>query len=398
MTGDPAAEGLAGGMGRNFAVLVAQLGCRAGSMLFLAATLGPTGQGEVALAQVVALVGMTIVAVGLDNALTRSTAIERLRGEAHAVLWLHAAAVAALALVAAGVLRLAAPGLDAVQAGVVAAGALLFPRLAAACALGEGRERAYAWLSIAPYAAFVVAIVALEAAGELSSGSALAALAITSVGVAAISVPAVAGWARAAPRRALRAFETYRMAVHLWPGHLAQLGNYRLDQLLIAALLPRADLGLYSLAVASSEAAALPGQAAANLIFPRASTTAEIRRATVRAAAVTGGIVLLAVVPYFVLVEVLLPDYDDSLLPFVVLVPGAAAVAVSKVLAAFVAARGGAAATSRIAITVLAVTIVADLALIPPFELVGAAVASSVAYFCSAALMYRAFRAYAGAP
>jgi peptidoglycan biosynthesis protein MviN/MurJ (putative lipid II flippase) len=51
---------------------------------------------------------------------------------------------------------------------------------------------------------------------------------------------------------------------------------------------------------------------------------------------------------------------------------------------------------AQIAFVTLLVTIVADLALIPPFEVAGAAAASSLAYCCSLALSLLAYRRLSG--
>jgi len=233
----------------------------------------------------------------------------------------------------------------------------------------------------------------LTVPGELTRHRALAAFALAPLASAALLLPFVARWLRPAlVRRPLRT-EPYRTGFAAFPGAVAYTANARLDQLVIAVLLPRADLGLYSVAVAASELTTLPGQAAGNVVLAQASAgrIAE-RRAVTRAAAETAVLVACAVPAFILLVEALLPRYHDSLALFLVLLPGAAALSTGRVIAAYVAGRGRVWVTSRIAIVAAVGTLVLDLALIPTVGVMGAAVASSVAYAAAAVLLYRAAR------
>jgi peptidoglycan biosynthesis protein MviN/MurJ (putative lipid II flippase) len=74
------------------------------------------------------------------------------------------------------------------------------------------------------------------------------------------------------------------------------------------------------------------------------------------------------------------------------------AAAGTKILAAHVFSRGKPLINAQVAAAVLAVTIVGDLVLIPPFEVPGAAAASSLAYGCGLALTALAYRRISGGP
>jgi O-antigen/teichoic acid export membrane protein len=366
---------------------------RALALLVVAAELGPSRQGEVALAQAIALVGGAVANCGLEVGLVRAAAVPDKRPAAAAVFWTHSALVAAATAVLVGVLAVAGAGTGAVAAGLVGLAGTVVTRLAAGCALGEGRERPYALLMLAPAVGFAAAVVVLAALDALTTQRALAAFAFSPVASAAVLIPFVAGWLPPSlVRRPWRA-EPYRTGFAAFPGALAYTANARLDQLVIAVMLPRADLGLYSVAVAASELTTLPGQAAGNVVLAQASAgRLEERRAVTRAAAETAVLVACAVPAFIALVEIALPRYDDSLALFLVLLPGAAALSTGRVIAAYLAGRGRVWATSRIAIAAAVATLVLDLALIPTVGVMGAAVASSVAYAAAAALLYRAAR------
>jgi peptidoglycan biosynthesis protein MviN/MurJ (putative lipid II flippase) len=78
------------------------------------------------------------------------------------------------------------------------------------------------------------------------------------------------------------------------------------------------------------------------------------------------------------------------------LLPGTVALAGTKILAAYVFSRGRPLINAQIAFVTLVVTVIADLILIPPFEVAGAAAASSLAYCCSLALSAVAWRRISG--
>lgn len=366
---------------------------RALALLVLAGELGPRRQGEVALAQAIALVGGAVANCGLDVGLVRAAAVPAERRAAAGVFWTHSAAVTVVAALVVASLAAAGQGSGAVSAGVAALAGTVVTRLAAGCALGEGRERAYALLMLAPAAAFAAAVVALAATGEATTHRALAAFALAPVVSAALLLPFVARWLPLGLVRRPWEAGPYRTGFAAFPGALATTANARLDQIVIAILLPRADLGLYSVAVAASELTTLPGQAAGNVVLAQASAgRLGERRAVTRAAVETAVLAALAVPAYIALVETVLSRYDDSLDLFLVLLPGAAALSTGRVIAAYVAGRGRVWATSRIALAAAVLTLVLDLALIPTVGVSGAAIASSLAYAAAAVMLYGAAR------
>ena len=372
---------------------------RALALIVVAGELGPRRQGEVALAQAIALVGGAVANFGLEVGLVRAAAMPAQRRAAAAVFWTHSALVAAATAVVVAVLAIAGAGTGAVAAGLVGLAGTVVTRLAAGCALGEGRERSYALLMLLPAAGFAAAAVVLASLDALTTHRALAAFALSPLVAAGALLPFVARWLPPSLARRPWREEPYRTGLAAFPGALAYTANSRLDQLVIAVLLPRADLGLYSVAVAASELTTLPGQAAGNVVLAQASAgRLEERGRVTRAAAETAVLVALAVPAFVALVESVLPRYDDSLPLFLVLLPGAAALSTGRVIAAYLAGRGRVWATSRIALVTAGATLVLDVALIPTVGVMGAAIASSLAYAAAAALLFAAARELEPAP
>lgn len=353
---------------------------RTASLLLLALTIGPHGQGRVVLAQLVATVGAAVLSLGLEVGLAASAATASGRPKAYAAAWTHTIAVGGLS----GVGAVLAWQLDSVGrefgVGCVALAGVLFARLFAACALGEDRRRAYAVLTGAPYAIFLGILLGLEATGRLTADTALTAFAASHLGFAAAAAVVIAATAGTRFLRQPLANPAYSLSLRAYPGYVAQLGNYRLDQLFVAALFPRADLAFYNLAVTAAEVSAIPAQATSNVMLPRASAGEEFRRRRVFIAAGASAALVFLGIPIFVtIVEVILPEYERALVPFLLLLPGAAAMGIGKVLSAYVTGRGRPWRASRAALVTLAVTACLDVGLVPFYGIVGAAIAWSLA-------------------
>ncbi|HEV8401675.1 MAG TPA: polysaccharide biosynthesis C-terminal domain-containing protein [Candidatus Limnocylindrales bacterium] len=185
---------------------------------------------------------------------------------------------------------------------------------------------------------------------------------------------------------------------------LANVLSYRIDTVLVAAIAGVAALGRYGVAVqlleplwvvASSLAMGLLGLAAADAASAAVSnTTGAAVRASILVCIVGGllgtGIVAIAGP------ALLGPGFGSVPLVMLCLVPGIAALGASKVLAAAVIGRGGLAIGSVIATIVVVTNVVINLVLIPRFDDVGAALASSGSYGLSAILWIVAWRRHGG--
>jgi O-antigen/teichoic acid export membrane protein len=165
------------------------------------------------------------------------------------------------------------------------------------------------------------------------------------------------------------------------------LGNYRLDQWILGAVSGSRELGLYSVAVAWAEALWQLPTALAAVQRPdvvRAKAREAARQAATAFRAATAVTIVLAIV--FVAAAPMLcvtffgESFRGSIDDLRVLVAGAFGVVALKQLGSVLTGQSKPTLASvAIGISFVA-TVVLDIALIPPFAGLGAAIASSVAY------------------
>jgi O-antigen/teichoic acid export membrane protein len=171
-------------------------------------------------------------------------------------------------------------------------------------------------------------------------------------------------------------------------GRVMQLGNYRLDQILIGSIAGPRELGLYSVAVAWAEALwFLPTTLAAvqrpDLV--RARTRLDAARHAARAFRATAlvtlvfGAVMVALAP-FLCTTIFGAEFSGSVDDLRVLVTGAFGMVALKLFGNALVARGHPGLQSTAIGTGFAFTVVLDVILIPELGGLGAALASSVAY------------------
>jgi O-antigen/teichoic acid export membrane protein len=184
-----------------------------------------------------------------------------------------------------------------------------------------------------------------------------------------------------------------------WAGSLAQFLTFRFDQILMGFLATEAALGIYAIAVNLSEITLyLPGAIATALVpaIAAAAPADQVRRTidTVRVVTVTTTttIVLGAVIGAPLLPLLFGRDYEDSVLPYVILLPGALGFAVGAVFASGLLASGRPGRSSLVAVVGLVTGTALDLVLIPPYDEVGAAIAATIALLAGAATGLLAYR------
>lgn len=382
----------------NSLVLVGQIVARSVAVVFLV-ILGPTAQGAVGVAQLIALIGAGIAALGLQTGLVKTSAVAATRADACAAMWTAiVGSVLVTALAAAVIGQVATPSFEVI-AGLIALPAQVMSLLTAAFALGTERRAAFAAITLAPYVLFAAGLFGLAVAGELSLDGALVVFASAFAAAGLASLLLAARWSRPRITLGFKRSPSFRVAAQLFPGTLAQLANYRFDQVVIAALLSTRQLGIYGFAVSASEVGALPGTAMANILLGRTSSDESYRRAeSLPRLAVIAFLLALPVIPAVVLlVELALPKYHDSILPFIVLSLGAGAIGSTRLLAAWLTARGFAWEGSRAALLALVVSVCGNLLLIPLFGIVGASFASTAAYGAAMIVLLRRVRREVGA-
>lgn len=161
--------------------------------------------------------------------------------------------------------------------------------------------------------------------------------------------------------------------------------NSRVDQLILAVMVPASELGQYSVAVSISILATPLVAAFGYVAFPSLARGERIRD-TIKFA--TRGSLLLSVAicgiiatcgPW--LVPLLLgPDYRSVTVLLLILAPGAAVVAVNRVLGDVLRGLGRPGIVARCEWLGLVCTVIGLVMLVPPWGAVGAALTSTVTY------------------
>ena len=196
-----------------------------------------------------------------------------------------------------------------------------------------------------------------------------------------------------------------QFGVRAWALSAARFMNFRADQFLMGFLATEAALGTYAVAVNASEALLyLPFALGAALVpvlggseeSARGERTLRALRALLFTTTVT--VAVAAIVGPTLLPLVFGADYEASVIPFLVLLPGALGFAVISVVegALIAAQRPGRASVGFVAAVIVGITL--DLLLIPSLEATGAALAATAALIVGGYASVVAFRRVYPAP
>ncbi len=376
--------------------------------LFLAA-LGLTGlaavmsvalpaaeRGELSANMVSATLGAAIGGLSLDTfLLSRPAGWVFSRGRKWVVALLAASVL--LSGVAAAVLT-AVAGLGSYMIGIGSAAGLTIFNTVSTIALRQQRFRVVYSMRAVSGAVLVGGYAALYLAGHLDGGL----WSTVWLAVQWLSALTVCGLVLGLVRRVGRApaatasTADYRDDViavgNLHLGISAQMMTLRFNQILVARFAGAGPLGIYALAVAALEFAQAGAVVRAQRILASRDGLdgSDPTRAVVRAALP----IALAAVGALALLGYLQPEYRDAWVLGLLLLPGSLATAAGKSWSALLLKRRGERATTVVALITLAVAIPAYFAIIPWAGVLGAAVASSLAYavhaFASRASLRRA--------
>lgn len=175
------------------------------------------------------------------------------------------------------------------------------------------------------------------------------------------------------------------------PGEVSQLANGQLDQTLIVAWLPAAQLGFYTVAVTSASLGQLLSQATKIVMVPiiAQQTCVEVGVNQLKAIfhryrlySVLMVAILLLIVP-FLLPLIFGASFKQSIIVAEILLIGSLARGANEVLSGGAQALGNPWVGSRAELAGLAVTIFLLLLLLPSIGIIGAAIASVAAYTVS---------------
>lgn len=184
-----------------------------------------------------------------------------------------------------------------------------------------------------------------------------------------------------------------KYGVRGWPGSILQYFNYRFDGFIVNAFLGAALVGQYSVAVAMAEMIWFIPAAISTVLFPRTSAdqnvatafTPVVSRVTFLVTLVAAAILGALSIP---LVRILYGNqYVLTISPLLALLPGVVALSVGKVIASDLAGRNKPQYGTLSALSGLLVTLALDLVLIPTMGIVGAAIASTLSYVLSSAIL-----------
>ena len=286
-------------------------------------------------------------------------------------------------------------GRDDVETFVLA-GLVLMPVVVGAqsllgLALGESRWRLYVLTRIAGAVLPAAAIVTLWLADELTVASAaIAYIAGPIVGSVAL-VTMLRGTGRMRLDRA-RSKTAAAFGVKSWLNTVTALSNNRLDQILMAALVPSRELGLYAVAVTVSSITFALGAAVSGAIYPRVAAgdgqlAARSCRITVLLVA-AASLVLAILTPW--LVPFMFGDEFRSAVPMaLVLLASSVPAAATIVVTAALTAANEPAAPMQAELITLALTVPPLVLALPEYGGMGAAVITLIAYTLRIALQLR---------
>jgi O-antigen/teichoic acid export membrane protein len=198
------------------------------------------------------------------------------------------------------------------------------------------------------------------------------------------------GWQR--PDRRLGA-EICRYGLRGQVGGMLSLINLRLDVVILGALVGPGTLGVYAVASKYAELLRLPGLAVTYVLYPRlavrdrAAAGRDVAALMPRAFVLTvlAAIPLAAAVPLLPLVYG--PGFSGAMLPAYILLFGLIGEGVAGLVSAYLYGVGRPGANSIALGVAVVVTVGLDLALIPHYHAVGAAIASAAAYLTSSAAL-----------
>jgi O-antigen/teichoic acid export membrane protein len=173
-------------------------------------------------------------------------------------------------------------------------------------------------------------------------------------------------------------------------GGVITLMNLRLDFLLLSLLAGPAVLGIYAIASKFAELLKVPGMAITYVLYPKFSRQGRVR-AVAQAWQIVGragALTAVAIIPLWLTAGFVIPAvygdrFDGAVLPARIILVGLALEGVAGVITALLYGIGRPGLNSLAMGAGLAVTVLLDLLLIPPFGATGAAVASAAAYISS---------------
>lgn len=388
--------------------------------IILARGLGPDGKGAFVLVLNLASLSALVLGLGLERSLAvfaaRSLDIAR-RAFANALLWtLVVGGLGVLAIIAlygprtidhapTGLLAPIMPDLTPVQ---LWAGALSLPgeiafSIGLVGLLGRQRVLAFNVLRFVRRGVFVALLVAFVALGRLDLELALvlnlAALVVTAVGIGwSMSRAGMVAW-RPSPSLLL---EQLSFGGRTIVGTLAERLHYRANTFLLNAMVSVGATGVFSVALGLAETLWYLPTSFGLVLFSRAvrgeregAAIASAMTRTMLALMIVVAVPLWLLAPWLVELAYGAP-FRAAGVALQIMLPGVLAYSIVAVLANPLIAWGAPGRVTAVLVSGLVVNLVANVALIPEFGMNGAALASTISYTVTAAIMLALYRRLSG--
>ena len=389
----------AGSVGKLTAANIVALVCACITGPITARVLGVNGRGELAAILAVLTIAPWLLDVGLAQWVARERARgadrERLLGAALPVA-LGASMFAVMSAIPLS--HLIGAGRPIVvtflQIGLFAMPLAVALQTLSGLVLGEARWNLYAATRLVGSVLPVLVIVVLAVAGALTVVAAATAYLLANLlgsmlllrtlrGVRRLSV-SMHGSARAAS-----------FGAKCWLSQVAGTANNRLDQVLMAALVPSRELGLYAVAVTIASISYGLIQAVSAVLFPRVAEgdpDLAARACRVTSLVVAMAALLLAAITPFMLPFVFGTEFAEAVPMVLLLLAASVPLAAAVVLSAALVAVDEPGATMRAEFAGLIATIPLLVLLLPSFGGRGAAAVSLLANLVRLAVQLRAAR------
>ncbi len=389
-----------------FATRVLQFGSTITVAFLLARLLGPDGRGAYSLLLLLPSTLFALAQFGLPSAVTYYAGSGRslaslMRVATGATLVLTAilvpATLLALPLLEGSVFQAAPP--DLLRLALIALPIQLGASLFGSMLWGRQLVKRYSLILAAQSIGSLLMVVLLVGVADMGVGGALLGyLLVTGAAAVAVAWTVFGQAARESSASVERAATSPRellgYGIRLYPASISTFLSYRSDLFLLGLLVgDAAQIGLYTLAVSLAEIVFHVPDAISTILYPRVAGSQReeadrIAPSMSRFSLLVTMLAAVALIPTaIVAVLVILPNFEGSIQPFLVLVPGTIALSVSKVVSGYVSGLGRPLPVGMIAVVALVANVLLNLVLIPRYGITGAALSSLISYSAHALMM-----------
>jgi O-antigen/teichoic acid export membrane protein len=260
---------------------------------------------------------------------------------------------------------------------------------------GINRLSAFNLIRVVQAAAYPIGVIAAWSTGSANIHAVLSVVLLCQCGATVITLTVASRILPFAEWRISKPLvrQMYAYGIRCYSGNLFWLANGRLDQALLAFLLPMRELGLYAVAVSYSGILFGLSGALANVVFPRVASSSSIAagrreiRKILRTLAATSAplAVLMAAVAHWAIPFAFGHAFDNAIQVANILLAGGVILSINYILSNGLRAAGRPGAPAVAEAAGLLITLTALPLVLPRWGIVGAAWVSVVSYIATAA-------------